>query len=303
MIYAPVLITVYTRYQHFIKCVESLKSNLGAINTHLFVAMDAPKTAVQKMDCEMVYEYAASITGFKDLTLIRKQHNVGPTNNIREAMDIVTTSYDRVIFTEDDNVFASTFLDFMNKALELYKDDPQIYAINGYNYPINTVDIVSGDVYKFKGYCAWGVGLWQSKRVRINRSRSNVVKHIRNPINLLLTHQIAPHYNPHLLHYARSGNYAGDAVICLNLIQDKLCCIFPVKSLVRNIGMDGSGVHKGNDIRFGNQYLSNITPNPARLISKQNNYTIHKRLRIYFSIGTRATLRWIYYYLKFMLSY
>ena len=42
MIYAPVLIPTLCRYDHFIRCLESLKKNTWAKYTEVYIAVDYP---------------------------------------------------------------------------------------------------------------------------------------------------------------------------------------------------------------------------------------------------------------------
>lgn len=302
-LFVPVLISAYNRYNLLQKCIESLKGNPEASYTHLFLALDAPMERNHINACERVFEYANSITGFNEVTVIRREKNIGSTQNIKQAMDLIFSYYDRVVFIEDDNELAPNFLNYMNAALEKYKNDPSVYAVNGYNYPIVNDDITSGDVYRFKGYCAWGVGIWRGKRLKINRSHSYVIHYVRNPLNLLRTNRIASSYNTFFVRHALMGRYVGDAMICLNLIQNKWDCLFPVRTLVRNLGTDGSGSHHVSDKRFMDQILFNGLTEPESLINEAELRIVKRRLKKYFSIGTIATLRWIRDYIIFIVKH
>ena len=46
--YAPVLITVYDRFNHLKSAVESLKKCAEAINTEIFIASDVPRKEVKE---------------------------------------------------------------------------------------------------------------------------------------------------------------------------------------------------------------------------------------------------------------
>ena len=44
--YAPVLVTVYDRPNHFKQCIESLLKNPGVSETTLFISSDGPKDSL-----------------------------------------------------------------------------------------------------------------------------------------------------------------------------------------------------------------------------------------------------------------
>lgn len=75
----------------------------------------------------------------------------------------VEKRFDRYISTEDDNEFSPNFLVYMNKGLELYKDDPKVLAICGYSYPFDHWKIfVDMNImliqYMLFVHGEWGVG-------------------------------------------------------------------------------------------------------------------------------------------------
>jgi len=282
--------------------VNSLKANPEAAYTDLYVAIDAPRTEADLMANIKVTNYAESITGFKNVFLIKRVVNIGSSRNIRDAIGHVLSLHDRFIFTEDDNEFAPTFLKFMNNSFELYKNDPQIYMINGYNYPIKVDDIHSGDVYRFKGYCAWGAGFWRDKWNQIDWKRVFARRFVRNPKNLLRAYKLAPAYILHFLSFAWRGRFAGDTIILMNLIQNDWFTLNPVHSLVRNHGCEGSGEHRSKDERFSQQSLNAGEPDPSRLLDDSDLRLVLIRLRRYFRLEIANSLRFLISCLPFLQS-
>jgi hypothetical protein len=299
MNYAPVLISVYNRPDHFKRCIESLKKCVGAAETILFIAIDYPKDSWDAGKHDQITGYAGSITGFKRVELMIRDHNVGSKENIWSARAKIFTEYDRMIFSEDDNEFAPGFLQFMNSALEAYADDPLVFAINGYNYPIKTADIHSGDVYKFQGYCAWGAGIWRDKWSKVVWTRNSSRRFIINPKNLVKTIKTAPGYLLHFWSYVFKGRFAGDAVILTNLIANDWVVLNPVHTLVINHGCDGSGEHKSHDIRYSQQLFPAETPDSTDLVCAHDRKLIYMRLRKYFKLDLVSVIRFAYSCMSF----
>ena len=301
MNYAPLLIPVYDRIEHFNRCLNSLKNCEGANKTHLFIAIDYPKTEEILEKYYQIIEIAKSIKGFKEVTLFIRETNLGSKENIWSARNEIFKYYDRLIFSEDDNEFSTGFLLFMNDALDIYSDNQDIFAINGYNYPIEVDDIKSGDVYKFQGYCAWGAGIWRDKWLKIDWSFENLKKFVHNPINLIKTYKIAPSYNQHFISSLLSKKFAGDVYIDLNLIKNNWYTLSPVHTLVRNYGCDKSGEHKSSDLRFINQKISLTQPDPSNFVNEEDLNILYKRLRNYFYFNIKDFIKFIFmnYFYKY----
>ncbi len=293
MNYAPVLISVYDRYEHFQLCIASLQGCAGAAETPLYIAIDYPKQDSGLEKHAKIVGFAKSITGFGHLTLFIRDHNLGSRENIWTARQEIFKSYDRLIFSEDDNEFAPGFLEYINDSLQYYAGDSNIFAVNGYNYPIKVDDVQSGDVFAFQGYCAWGAGMWRDKWSRVDWTRMFARRFLRNPKNLIRTYKLAPAYILHFLSYAWQGRFAGDAIILMNLIKNDWFTLNPVQSLVRNHGCEGSGEHRSQDDRFSRQSLNPGNPDPSHLLNDPDYRLVLMRLRRYFRLDISACLRFL----------
>ena len=260
MNYAPVLVTVYNRYSHFKQCIESLSKNTGANQTELFIAIDAPFCDEDKPAIDLVYEYSKSITGFKQVTIFMREKNLGSIENSIQAYNEVFKKYERVIRFEDDNIFSVDFLEYVNEALDVYKNRKDIYAVCGYNYPITMPPDYKHDIYAWTGFNAWGFGVWKDRWEAINREPliQELKAFLNDSIMMKKLDVIAGHYRPALQRIVDTGKYTGDTIICYHLFKNEYYCIFPSVSRVRNIGHDGSGLHCGVDKanRFHEQHIS-----------------------------------------------
>jgi hypothetical protein len=286
MNYAPVLVTVYNRYSHFKQCIESLSKNIGADQTDLFVAIDAPSKESDRDAISKVYEYAKAISGFKSVTIFMREQNLGPRENYGLAERVILKDYDRIITSEDDNIFAIDFLDYLNRALELYKSRKDIYAVCGYNYPGNLPENYGKDVYVWQGYNAWGSATWRDRYDMIEREPPlpQLRLFLRDRKNQNKLDAVAGHYKPALQRIVDSGHYTGDTIVCYHMIKDNRYCIFPTVSRVRNIGHDGSGEHCGVDItnRFHEQVISDGSKKIILEYDIQPDNEVYKVLASYF---------------------
>lgn len=258
MTYAPVLISVYNRLWHFQQCIESLAKNPEAFFTDLYIAIDAP---FQECDIESVgkvFSYAKDITGFKNVTVFMRERNLGPRENILQAINFVFARYDRMILSEDDNYFSPDFLDFINRGLDEYENRDDILAVCGYNYPVQIPESYQKDVYAWTGFSAWGYGILKNKWEQIDREPSCIAEFLKDKKNIRKLDKIAGIYYPHLQSIVATGRFTGDTIICYHLFMHSQYCVFPVVSRVRNLGHDGTGEHCGVDTKniYSGQVIS-----------------------------------------------
>lgn len=256
MLYYPVFIPTLNRYNHFRNCVESLAKCKGAMETELVIGLDYPPSKEYEDGYLKIKGYLPYITGFKKITIFESSYNLGPGKNAQRLKDYCFKHYDAAIGTEDDNIFAPTYLEFINSGLEFYKNNKSIMTICGYT-PAFLYN------YKYDGLLthdssAWGLGIWRDKEnwprdfeylEKVFFSWKKMWKiYINYP---LLIPTIGFMYNNKVIY--------GDAIRCIKNIIDKQFQFRPSISLVRNMGQDGSGLHSGTKFkeRYHNQILSN----------------------------------------------
>jgi hypothetical protein len=179
--FAPVLVSVYNRPKHFMECIETLSRNSFASETPLFVAIDAPSREIDVEPNEKIREYAAHISGFKSVHLFLRDKNMGARANMDETRKHLLSEYPSLIMAEDDNVFSSFFLTFMNQGLSLYEYDKRIFAVCGYNYPFPIPEGYQWDIYLAMAFSAWGYGVWRDKFLAVNWETPDFWSDFRNP--------------------------------------------------------------------------------------------------------------------------
>ena len=107
--FAPVLIPTLNRYEHFLRCVESLSKCTHADKTDLYIALDYPANDLHWEGYNKIKEYLNEVSGFKSVKIIQRDQNYGAIQNIEDAQQQIFQEYDRIILSEDDNEFAPNF--------------------------------------------------------------------------------------------------------------------------------------------------------------------------------------------------
>lgn len=236
--YYPVLIPTLCRFEHFKRCVETLSACTHADKTTLYIALDYPLKEDHWEGYKNISSFIDNIKGFENVIVLKREKNLGPAQNIKRAKDVIFDKYDAYIFSEDDNEFSPNFLDYMNKCLNRYKDDPSIYAVCGYNFPVDFGDY-NKNVYFNHLYSAWGVGRWRYKEIPFEISSvKSILGSLRHVIRI---YYYNPKYLLYLLRMVQKEVVYGDLLVCAYSIAQKKLNVFPIVSKVRNHGHDGSG--------------------------------------------------------------
>mgnify|MGYP002620689063 CR=1 FL=1 len=254
MIFYPVIIPTLNRYQHFKECVESLAACTHADKTELVIGLDYPPSEKYVEGWKQIKEYLPTIKGFGKVTIFEHDHNLGASGNPLFLKKYIFEHYDAYIFTEDDNVFSPCFLDFMDKCLEKYKEDPNVMLVSGCLEPtmqrLLSDETSDNTIIKVIGNnSAYGMGLWKAKELKLQisfpsdfkkyvfSSRKRIIKLLQCPAKLNHIYfwiKAKPELN-------RLCDFTRNAWAVLYHQMN----ILPVISLVRNNGFDGTGENCG----------------------------------------------------------
>ena len=259
MRYYPVFIPTLNRYSHFKNCVESLARCTHADKTELVIGLDYPPSEKYVEGYNLIKVYIPTIIGFAKVTLFEHKKNLGPEGNWACLVNYCRSHYDAYIGSEDDNVFAPAFLDYMNRMLELYYNDDKILTVSGYNF-VEAYNQGEYTYYLSKDNCAWGIGYWAHKENNTSQYLNNVSFYRRALYSRMKANKILNTY-PALYAmlnsmYNSNSSWGDVKITVLNILCDKYQ-VKPAVSLVRNCGYDGSGIHCGNDDNgLGSQEIS-----------------------------------------------
>ncbi|MBP1631583.1 MAG: Sugar transferase [Bacteroidetes bacterium] len=153
---APICLFVYNRPWHTTQTIESLKKNILASESDLYIFSDGSRNDNASNSVNEVRSYIATITGFKSVNIILRETNLGLAQNIISGVSDVINIHGKIIVLEDDIITHPKFLKFMNDALDLYKNDENVASIHGYVYPIEGLP----ETFFVKGADCWGWATW-----------------------------------------------------------------------------------------------------------------------------------------------
>lgn len=241
MNYYPIVIPTLCRFEHFKRCIESLLKNTHVEKTELIVGLDYPAKEEHWDGYTKITNYISNINGFKKITVLKRESNYGANANSTDLANYASSKYEAYIFTEDDNEFSPCFLDFMNKALTIYKDEPQITSVCGYT-AFDYENIKKKGVIFTHDNCGWGMGVWRNKDVDINNMEFH--RQIWNSTCKYWTLYLkAPAIASMLAAMIQKQALWGDVMRTVKNIKNETFQVRPYTSMVRNWGYDGTGLH------------------------------------------------------------
>lgn len=273
---APILVSVYDRRWHLEQCIEALKRNDLAKDSILYVVSDGSAKPEHDAAVAEVREFINQITGFMEVRPILREKNLGMLGSIVGALELVLGMHGRSICMEDDIVCSRSYLEYMNNCLNAYADDRRIFAVSAYSFPdFQIPKCYPHQVYLWSRFCPWGYAIWSDRWESVNLDVSVYSSLISDKAAVKRFYKITP--DSGLIEDDRLGRvHAGDMRLCVHMFLSDLYVVYPVKSLTRNIGLDGSGVHCGKSRKFQNQTVCEDALCPCKGL--QPNRTIYRRL-------------------------
>ena len=132
--YAPIVIFAYNRPDKLNNLLESLSRNKEINSSNLYFYIDHYKNKEDLKNNKEVIEVAKKYTKSKSISIVTCNSNLGLKANILRGVNQTFEKYDTGIFLEDDLVVGEYFLRYMNKSLNIYKDNKKIFHISEYNF-------------------------------------------------------------------------------------------------------------------------------------------------------------------------
>ncbi len=268
---APIVLFVYNRPQHTAMTLKSLAENPLAKDSVLYVFADGPKTEATTEDKNKIKETRAlfkDLSGFKEVVLTEKEKNEGLAASVIAGVTKTINRHGAVIVVEDDLVVSPHFLDFMNDALNLYKNFPNVYSVTGFMFPIESK---LEKTVLLPYISTWGWATWKSKWEAMDTNMPDKALIKQNPF-LLSRFNLADYDYAGMLDLTNKS--WGIKWYYSIFIRNGLS-VFPTRSLVSNIGFDGSGencIADENDVAFPPGAPLKVSPETTIDLSFYNDF-------------------------------
>lgn len=248
--YAPIILFVYNRADHFEKTFTALSKCVEAKKSDLFIFSDGPKNEANIEKVNQVRKAVAEVKDkdfFKSVTIFESKVNKGLAQSVISGVTQIINEYGRVIVLEDDCVPSPHFLKFMNDALEFYVEKKHIGAITGFTPPIDFPIDFKNDIFTAYRSCSWSWGTWADRWQGIDWELKQFSQFYKNP---QLIKKLNANGNDRFIRLYRQtkGNGSSWSVrFGAHLVKNDMLTVYPKYSYISNIGCDESGVHSKTD--------------------------------------------------------
>lgn len=239
---APIALFAYNRPAHFLQTVEALQRNGLAAASPLHVFSDGPRTREAEAAVAEVRAVARTIDGFASVSVHEREHNSGLANSIIAGVTNLCDDHGRVIVVEDDLLVAPHFLEYVNEALDRYRDEQRVMQISGYMFPVDME--AETDALFLPFTTSWGWATWARAWREFDPQmrafeRLMADRRLRDEFNLEGAYDYFD-----LLRRQQQGQVDSWAIRWyLSVFMRRGLTLYPARSLVENIGFDGSGTH------------------------------------------------------------
>lgn len=252
MTYAPILLFVYNRPDHTKQVIDSLLTNVLAEQSELFIYSDAAKSDDSMEAVKQVRALIHEIKGFAHITIIERDENWGLARNIIDGVTTRVKEFGRVIVLEDDLVVAPHFLSFMNNALEVYKDEPKVGHIQACEF---FDDATLPDTFLIKWTGSWGWATWERAWKLFNPNGVALLEELEmRKLTKEFDFNHAYRFTRMLRRQIEGKNNSWAIRWNASLFLKDVLSLNVGKSLVKNVGFDGSGTNCGG----GGLYASSL---------------------------------------------
>jgi len=239
--FAPIAIFCYNRPKHLSKLLQSLTECPEWNRSEVYFFRDGPRmrTSEELESIEAVDRIIDQFSYSHKTSISRSKSNLGLAESIKNGVSMVLKEHDKVIVLEDDLLISRGFLKYMNDALNLYNNQPEVMHVSGYMFPIKAL---TEQTFFFNYTSCWGWGTWK-----------RAWKHLEWDCLSLKRKLIQEgKWN----HFSLDGHNSNETQLDQNIFGQKKTwavrwnasvelrngyCLHPAKSLVNNLGFDGSG--------------------------------------------------------------
>lgn len=256
--FAPIALFVYNRPEHTRRTIKFLQQNLLAEESRLYIFSDAAKNPNNQSLVAEVREIIHSVEGFKHVEIIERKSNLGLANSIIDGVSRLVKDYGKVIVFEDDLISSMYTLQYFNDALIRYQDEEKVMHIGAYMYPLKEENLP--ETFFYRAATSWGWATWDRAWKNFEPDIDLIISRFDQEKKHRFTIDGTMNFWKQIQEFKSGKNNSWAIRWYASIFLKGGLTLNPSKSLINNIGHDGTGIHSGmNDI-----YHVIINPQPIQ---------------------------------------
>lgn len=290
MMKAPVALFVYNRPLHTRQTLLSLSNCEEASDTDLFIFCDGQKPDASEENKIAIREVRRIIREqkwCKRIEIVESEHNKGLSRSIISGVTELVNRFGKLIVLEDDMDLSPWFLKFMNEGLDLYANEDAVISLTGYSWPVKEK---LPETFFLRGTYCWGWATWKRGWELFDPDGRKLMQELEaRKLTGLFDFNNSHFYTQMLKDQVEGRNDSWALRWYASAFLENKLTLLPARSLVQNIGIDGSGVHSGKS----NEWTVDIsnTPIQMRRIPIEDNLIARRAVTNFFLSMKRNSLK------------
>jgi len=243
---APIAVFLYKRPAHAAAVLKSLQNCRLSEKSFLRIYCDGPKSVADQPAVDEVRRIARSEKWCGQVEIVERSENWGLSKSIRTGVGELCDRFGKVVVVEDDLDLHPSFLEYMNRGLTAYADEPRVMQISGYAFPFAAEN--EEDAYFLPMGSCWGWGTWD-RAWKLLDSSDRLYRKLKSDSILRKKFDWDGAYAYFdMLEKQLAGNLDSWGIFWHQTVfeHDGLV-LMPNETLVCNRGADGSGTHVALD--------------------------------------------------------
>ncbi|MCW3807587.1 sugar transferase [Plebeiibacterium marinum] len=289
---APIVVFTYNRLEHTRQTIDCLAKNELARESELHVFSDGAKNHDEYNKVKDVRAFLKTITGFKSVVIHENDVNQGLAKTIIGGVSKIFESYDKIIVLEDDLETAPYFLQFMNDALHTYSPK-EVWSVAGYSPHIHIPDSYKNSTYMVHRNCSWGWATWKENWDRTDWEVCGFDVFFKDKKQRALFERGGNDLSIMLLKQQQKQIHSWSVRFNYGAFKHNLPTVYPTKSLVKNMGVDGSGTNMKRSDKYSVDLCLNKVDKVAFCKASSFDYRIESGFKRFYNTSMlRKCINW-----------
>jgi glycosyltransferase involved in cell wall biosynthesis len=246
-----VIIFAYKRALSLGQLLNSIRDAENFKNYQYFIFLDGPKSNEDLKLVGDVYSIAKrfqSEIGPEKVVIEAQEINLGLANSVIRGVTQVLDRRDKAIVLEDDLVISRKALNYFSRGLEVYSNKKNVGAICGY-VPFDMDS--QNTTFFINEASSWGWATWSDRWREANWDADWLYHEIINSNRRFYFDQLGTYPFTEMLRLQKDGAIDSWAIRWqASLFLENKLCLYPIKSLITNLGFRGVGTHGTKDHRY-----------------------------------------------------
>lgn len=252
---APIVLFVHARPDHTRRTLEALARNPESRESLLYIFADGETPSASEVTRAKISRVRAILREKPwcgEVRITESETNRGLADSIVGGVTEVVRRHGRVIVLEDDIELGQGALSYFNRALSLYENDDRVMQVSGFMVKMPPWAAPTGFL---RMTTSWGWATWDRAWNHYDGDAVGLRKRIEASCRDAFDLDGASFHFEELCRNVRGELKTWAVKWYASVFLSDGLCLYPKKSVLRNIGFDGSGENCESD---GTNYFTKL---------------------------------------------